>query len=1149
MPKKTKKSTTSADINTEINFNDYSSVKNAMEILKTLYILSNEDEDRYDDFLTRFLEGSNMCKDVLNNYVVSASKTVEEGENLCLKQLPIIDSLHDFGKLPSCIAKDIIKRTPMGSNNIYKNLLGFSMLQNNLYSQAIIDNRLSGENFSCCKVSTKGSLPALTGDIEAYALLLAIKRKILEDSSKNPIKITKTLSEVNSPETFEIKETIKDYFVEYLDPGTKKINLLVDTMNGNLKKILLTDPENCPFAYIVTKEGISDPAKGKCNPVDPGKAATYYGRENVYYETMTKSTRKYLSTGKLSVNENEFTSEETGFDGVFDINFDQISCCSVSDNKFLRARVNYGNIPEDIKIESTINCRLNDEKTHPTNVPKISEIMVDKVTSHNNQKISSSIVSSINANETTPGNFYGDGGIFTDMVFDNNELNWVTKLSFTKKRGGDGLQGGICKLVNSNKVVLDVFRLADAELGEGDKVFGIDVRKVFNVTRMVLVTIDRVLFSHCITNDIPAILQCVQVPCFILFKPVTAPEAQTPGTFTSYDMPKDFLGDIVYETNVVLETPKKKKKYYGGTVEPGEEIETINLDIGDVIISLVNTNPEFLYKVFPKLAKAARIAEGFLIEESDGNKELIDKCINYLENFELLEFNKEADADEDPTTGEYVTTDTVYNSEREIISSIYYSPEYDKNILCIYNSRLRTEAELEAPSSAGFEYSLLRISSTQPLIVRLDFTLENDSDESVYYYLAISVINEADDYKFVFSISNQDASGRIIDLFKFTCTANNLIDYINNADERMVTRLTSSINALREVDIPKLESTDLEKFVMDMFKIDGTTESDTSGGGVQKNVPYTQMPALNYYICIFYNTPIVVTSNEYMNNLVIISYLSVLSYYETLLYSDNELFYSVFNSEDVYVTTTPTLYLFFYFLIQDNKKDVSYNLLEYFLWKNNNCVEMFDDLLTIFDYLYSGLCIEIPYKTHEIIDKNIKNGNILQDEVFKNTENYFNELYQKAQSRNVDKKYLGPYAFIYMVDDFIETTPDISKQDVTNLNEIKNELDEIKNDVEEIKDDLKEKPKSNRKSKSPRKSPRSARSARSAKKSSRKSSKKSDKTRKSSKKSDKKSNKKTRKSSRKLPFIDKTKKIKQNFEIPRIYPDYEPAAAAAGFNI
>jgi hypothetical protein len=39
-------------------------------------------------------------------------------------------------------------------------------------------------------------------------------------------------------------------------------------------------------------------SKGKCNPVDPGKAAGYYGRENVYYETMIKSSRKYLATGK-----------------------------------------------------------------------------------------------------------------------------------------------------------------------------------------------------------------------------------------------------------------------------------------------------------------------------------------------------------------------------------------------------------------------------------------------------------------------------------------------------------------------------------------------------------------------------------------------------------------------------------------------------------------------------------------------------------------------------------------------------------------------------------------------------------------------------------------------------------------------------------
>jgi hypothetical protein len=1134
MPKKPKKSATIADVNLDINFTDYSSVKNAMEILKTLYILANEDEDAYNTYLKSFLDNSNMCKDVLNDYIVSETQTVEEGENLCLQQLPIIDSLHDFGSLPSCIAKDIIKRTPMGSNNIYKNLLGFSMLQNNLYASADVDYRLSGANFSCCKVSTKGSLPALTGDIEAYALLLSMKRKILESGSVEdpPIKITKTLGVAGSPETLEIKKTLREYFSDYIDPGTKKINLLVDTMNGNLKKILLTEPEDCPFAYIVTKEGISDPAKGKCNPVDPGKAAGYYGRENVYYETMIKSSRKYLATGKTSEEETAFTSLETGFDNVFDINFEQISCCSVDEKKFIRARVNYGNIPENIKIESTINCRLNDEKTHPTNVPKISEIVVDKITGNNNQLIKPGDITKITQGEQNPASFYGEGGIFTNMVFDDDELNWITKLSFTKKRGGDGLQGGICKLVNSNKVVLDVFRLADEGLNGAEKVFGIDTRNVFNVTRMVLVTIDRVLFSHCVTNDIPAILQCVQVPCFVLFKPVTKPPEQIPGSFKDHDIPNPFTGDIVYENNVVLEQPKKKKKYYGGTA-PGEEIETINLDIGDVIVSLVNTNPEFLYKIFPKLAHAAKISGGFLIEETPANNDLVDKCIEYIKNFEIMEFNKESDAIEDPVTGEYSTDQEkpIYNCEKEIISSIYYSPEDAMNILCIYNSRLRTANELEEPSASGFQYSLLRISPTQPLIVRLDFSL----DERDYHYLAISVVNEEEDYKFEFSISSQNSTGRVTDLFKFTCSADKLIDYINTTDEVMVTRLRTMTNALRDIEIPKLEPVDLEKFITEMFKINEPA-SDTVGGGGQ-TVSYTQMPALNYYICIFYNTPIVVTSNEYMNNLVIMSYLSLLSYYETLLYSDNELFYSVFKAEDVYVTTTPVLYSFFHLLIQDIRKDISYNLLEYFLSKNDSCVEMFDDLLTIFEYLYSGLCIEIPRKTHEIVEEGIKNGIIVKDKVFEDTERYFNELYQKAKT-NVDRKYLTPYAFMYMVDDFIEKTPDIPKRDL-DLNEIKNDLDEIKNDLDEIKDDFKPRSKSE---KSFRKSRRS-----------RKSKRKSTTPRKSRRKS--RTPRKSRRSSRKSKSIDKTRKFKQNFdkqnfELP-IYKYDKPAAAAAaaGFNI
>ena len=374
-----------------------------------------------------------------------------------------------------------------------------------------------------------------------------------------------------------------------------------------------------------------------------------------------------------------------------------------------------------------------------------------------------------------------------------------------------------------------------------------------------------------------------------------------------------------------------------------------------------------------------------------------------------------------------------------------------------------------------------------------------------------------------------------------------------------------------------------------MFKISSESEisdetaEETAGGGIR--VSYTQMPALNYYICIFYNTPIVSTSNESMNNLVIMSYLSVLNYYETLLYSDDDLFYSVFKAEDVYITTTPTLYLFFYFLLKDIRKDISYNLLEYFLWKNTKCVEMFDDLNTIFDYLYSGLCIEIPLKTCEIIEENINNGIIEKDEIFEKTESYFNELYQKAQTRNVDKKYLTPYAFMYMLNDYIDKPIEPPNPQLRNeinvendlkdeINEIKDELkdeikDELKDEINELKDEIDLENDFERKSKSPRKSPKKSskklnrKSPRRSNKSNRKSPRRSNKSnkkspRKSSKKSPRKSSRRSsRKSSRRSKSprnsLDKTRKLKQfNFEMPNIqypYDERAPAAAAAGFNI
>ena len=93
----------------------------------------------------------------------------------------------------------------------------------------------------------------------------------------------------------------------------------------------------------------------------------------------------------------------------------------------------------------------------------------------------------------------------------------------------------------------------------------------------------------------------------------------------------------------------------------------------------------------------------------------------------------------------------------------------------------------------------------------------------------------------------------------------------------------------------------------------------------------------------------------------------------------------------------------------------------------------------------------------------------------------------------------------------------------------------MQNDLDEIKDDFKPRSKSeksSRKSTTPRKSRRKSNTSRKSKRKSR-------------------TPRKSRRSSRKSKSIDKTRKFKQNFELPRnIYKYDKPAAAAAaGFNI
>ena len=118
--------------------------------------------------------------------------------------------------------------------------------------------------------------------------------------------------------------------------------------------------------------------------------------------------------------------------------------------------------------------------------------------------------------------------------------------SFTKKRAGDGLQAKVCQLVNSSGseengyLGLPCYKLAStARRGSG----GVDNSNIFMIKKLVLVTIDRVLFSYCIKNKIPAVYSGTK--CFLFFNPTR----HVGGIFNNI---YSGIGYVIYNRTIII---------------------------------------------------------------------------------------------------------------------------------------------------------------------------------------------------------------------------------------------------------------------------------------------------------------------------------------------------------------------------------------------------------------------------------------------------------------------------------------------------------------------------------------------------------------------------------------------------------------------
>ena len=221
--------------------------------------------------------------------------------------------------------------------------------------------------------------------------------------------------------------------------------------------------------------------------------------------------------------------------------------------------------------------------------------------------------------------------------------------------------------------------------------------------------------------------------------------------------------------------------------------------------------------------------------------------------------------------------------------------------------------------------------------------------------------------------------------------------------------------------------------------------NEYEGGALEEN---SSIPLLDTYYDLFFTKDISLDPKTLENNnfLSLVSYFNIFSYYESCLCCDNEEYYQSFNNDNnLEVTNKLTMYVMFKQLLDDftDKKDkICYGLLEYFLNSGDtkqNYFAVSDDLETVIYYVFSNYKILGTSSNIRINDMITKNQIDINNPIFINTLQYFQELYPKISQKTTEiedfltgvntnstnslyiKKYLSIYGFMNMVNDFQDT--------------------------------------------------------------------------------------------------------------------------------
>jgi hypothetical protein len=401
--------------------------------------------------------------DVLYNKILAKVEPFLN-DKLTIKKLhSLFDSLHDFGKFSTCYDTlcNIKGSDKPNERNVSK--MVFSLLAKQCFG---IDNDNFSQNFSNLTTTVGGITSLLTSkDLENFFIKYAIKKAINDDDIKNNIrKFTTNLDdEVGYARIISV-------FEQHYTGTNGCINLIVDTQKNVykcIKKIPIVQENK--LAVVIARESIYDPAT-KLNSKEPTSFAFLKGK--FYIERGDNGYREYAEVAETNLK----------------IRMSNISVGTTRDS------INFQITNNDTYNNNDINCILNSSAKHPNCITFVNKEI--------NTLLNNPINKVINLSKADLPQFYEKNN-YNESINNSTEFgNYLSIIKgFAKKRYGDDKQKELVKDVNNNDTQL----ICKKWIPNPNNIGGNFDKTDTTIDKLILVTIDKMLFANCIMDKVPAI--------------------------------------------------------------------------------------------------------------------------------------------------------------------------------------------------------------------------------------------------------------------------------------------------------------------------------------------------------------------------------------------------------------------------------------------------------------------------------------------------------------------------------------------------------------------------------------------------------------------------------------------------------------------